>query len=136
MSPKKLENLEFLHTLLCCRILVNVTVSWYHTVLHKKKKKSGSRSPWKTGKLKVLKKIMIREFYTVCNVLLSIISFPLTYTSCWTAPSSFQCTLCCCFLCHLGFERIFGVWQADRRGYSWELTQESGLFERRVSYEL
>lgn len=55
---------------------MNVTVSWYHAVLHKRKP-SRSRSHWKTGKLKVLKKMMLRAVYAVCNVLLSLTSFPL-----------------------------------------------------------
>lgn len=59
--------------------LVNVTLPWYHAVLHKK--------------LTVLKKMMLRAFYAVCDVLLSLISFALTRTSCWTASGSFQYTL-------------------------------------------
>lgn len=70
-------------------LLVNVTLPWYHAVLHKKPR-SGSRRAWNTRELTVLKKVMLRAVYAVCNVLLSLISFPLACISCWTASESSQ----------------------------------------------
>lgn len=74
--------------------------------------------------------MMLRAAYAVCNVLLSLILFPVTCTSRWTAPGSFQCSLCCCFLCHLDFERIFcgkqiaediaGNWQGKGKWTFWK----------------
>lgn len=111
---------------------MNVMLPWYCAVLHKKPR-SGSMRAWKTRELTVLKKMMLRAVCAVCSVLLSLTSFALTRTSCWFTSGSFQCTLHCCCLCHLGSERIFEVWQAaESTGYSQELIRagEDGLFGR------
>lgn len=137
---RKHENSEFFPTLLSSRVqcmpFVNVTLPWYCAVLLKKPR-SGSMRAWKTRELTMLKKMMLRAVCAASSGFLSLTSSPLTCTSCWSTSGSFQGTVCCCCLCHLGSERIFEAWQAaESTGYSQELISagEGGHFGRWVRH--